>query len=138
MQKKRSVWDILPVILGATLSVGTATLFSACGMKDDGTWMKCHTAQEAVVAAGAVITVLFLAATLMKRHVMRALLYILGAAGCIVVFLIPDTVMPMCVLRTMRCYTVMQPYVRIMAAATAVISAVNVIREVKTCKGEQR
>jgi len=136
MQKKRSVWDILPVILGVMLSVGTATLFSACGMKDDGTWMKCHATQETVVGAGAVITVLFLAAALMKLHVMRALLYILGVAGCIVIFLIPGTFMPMCVLRTMRCYTVMQPYVRIMAVATAVISAVNVIREVKTHKGE--
>ncbi len=136
MQKKKSVWDILPVILGVMLSVGTATLFSACGMKDDGTWMKCHAAQETVVGAGAVITVLFLAAALMKLHVMRALLYILGVAGCIVIFLIPGTFMPMCVLRTMRCYTVMQPYVRIMAVATAVISAVNVIREVKTHKGE--
>ena len=135
MQKKWAFLDFFPVIPGLMISAGTATLFSACGMKDDGTWMKCHSAQEAVVTAGMVIAVLFLAAALMKRHVMRVLLYILGAVGCIAVFLIPGTFMSMCVLRTMRCYTVMQPYVRIMAAAAAIASAINVLREVRT-RGE--
>ncbi len=137
MKKKRSFQDILPAVLGLMLSAGTATLFSACGMKDDGTWMKCHSAQTMVIVAGVLASLWFFAAALIKQHMIRVLLYILGAVGCIFIFLIPGIFMPMCVLRTMRCYTVMQPYVRIMAAAAAIASAVNVLREVRT-RGEQR
>ena len=132
MYKKRSFLDILPIALGLMLSAGTATLFHACDMKDDGTWMKCHTAQEAVIAAGLAAALWFLIAELIRYYVIRVLLYILGVLGCIVIFMLPGTVMPMCVLRTMRCCTVMQPYVIIMASATAIASAVNVIREVKS------
>ena len=132
MYKKISFLNILPVVLGLMLSAGTATLFHACGLKDDGTWMKCHTAQEAVIAAGLIAALWFLTAALIRSYVIRVLLYILGAVGCIAIFLLPGIILPMCMLRTMRCYTVMQPSVRIMAAATAIVSAVNVLREGKT------
>ena len=38
MQNKISFLNILPVALGLILAAGTASLFHACDMKDDGTW----------------------------------------------------------------------------------------------------
>ena len=113
MKNKLSFLNILPVALGLILSAGTATLFRACGMKEDGTWMKCHTVQEAVIIAGLIAALWFLTAALIRHHVVRVLFY------------------PMCMLQTMRCYTIMQPFVRIMAAAAAIASAVIAMNEVK-------
>ena len=131
MKNKLSFLNILPVALGLILSAGTATLFRACGMKEDGTWMKCHTVQEAVIIAGLSAALWFLIAALIRHHVVRVLFYILGIVGCIAIFLLPGTAMPMCMLQTMRCYTIMQPFVRIMAAAAAIASAVIAMNEVK-------
>ena len=134
MKNKISFLNILPVALGLILSAGTATLFRACGMKEDGTWMKCHTVQEAVIIAGLIAALWFLTAALIRHHVVRVLFYILGIVGCIAIFLLPGTAMPMCMLQTMRCYTIMQPFVRIMAAATAIASAVIAANEVKSLR----
>jgi hypothetical protein len=134
MKNKLSFLNILPVALGLILSAGTATLFRACGMKEDGTWMKCHTVQEAVIIAGLSAALWFLIAALIRHHVVRVLFYILGIVGCIAIFLLPGTAMPMCMLQTMRCYTIMQPFVRIMAAAAAIASAVIAANEVKSLR----
>ena len=63
---------------------------------------------------------------------MKTILYGLGIVGSVIVFLIPETIMPMCMMRTMRCYTVMQPFVRIMAvliAASGVINGLQTLRQ---------
>ena len=56
---------------------------------------------------------------------MKTALYGLGIVGSIVVFLLPETILPMCMMRTMRCYTVMQPFVRIMAVMIAVLGGIS-------------
>ena len=93
MQNKISFLNILPVALGLILAAGTASLFHACDMKDDGTWMKCHTVQEAVIIAGLIAALWFLTAALIRHHVVRVLFYILGIVGCIAIFLLPGTAM---------------------------------------------
>ena len=117
-------WKFVPAVLGLVLAIGTATLFRACAMKEDGTWMHCHTAQTAVVIMGCVMCALGLAAALSKTKSLRVAMYGLLIAGACVSFLIPGVIVSMCMMTTMRCYSVMRPFVRIMAALIAVSSAV--------------
>ena len=123
--RKTAIWKWMPALTSALLVLGVLTVFSACGMKDDGTWMKCHGAQTTVAKLGGAMTALFLPAALLRNMALKTILYGLGIVGSVVVFLIPETTMPMCMMRTMRCYTVMQPFVRIMAVMIAVLGGIS-------------
>ncbi len=131
-QCRTFIWKWMSALLSALLVLGVLTAFSACGMKDDGTWMKCHGAQTAVAKLGGAMTVLFLLAAVLRNKALKTTLFGLGIVGSVVVFLIPETILPMCMMRTMRCYTVMQPFVRIMAvliAASGVIAGPQALRQ---------
>ena len=130
-QRRESIRKWIPALLSVLLVFGVLTVFGACGMKDDGTWMKCHGAQTEVAKLSGVMTALFLLAAVFRNRTAKIILYGLGTAGSVVVFLIPETILPMCMMRTMRCYTVMQPFVRIMAVmivASGVIAGTQVLR----------
>lgn len=124
-QRRESIRKWIPALLSVLLVFGVLTVFGACGMKDDGMWMKCHGAQTTVAKLGGVMTALFLLAALLRNRALKTILYGLGIVGSIVLFLIPETIMPMCMMRTMRCYTVMQPFVRIMAVMIAVFGGIS-------------
>ena len=47
-QRRESIRKWMPELLSVLLVFGVLTVFGACGMKDDGTWMKCHGAQKTV------------------------------------------------------------------------------------------
>ena len=131
-QRSTFMWKWIPALLSALLVLGVLTVFSACGMKDDGTWMKCHGAHTTVAKLGGAMIALFLLAAVLRDRALKICLYVLGIVGSVVVFLIPETIMPMCMMRTMRCYTVMQPFVRIMAVMIAVsggISGMQALRQ---------
>ncbi len=131
-QSRASIRKWIPALMSLLLVFGVLTVFSACGMKDDGTWMKCHGAQTAVAKLGGAMTVLFFLAAVLRNRALKTVLYELGIIGSVAVFLLPETILPMCMMRTMRCYTVMQPFVRIMAvliAATCVTSGMQALRQ---------
>ena len=131
-QSRASIRKWIPALMSLLLVFGVLTVFSACGMKDDGTWMKCHGAQTAVAKLGGAMTVLFFLAAVLRNRALKTVLYELGIIGSVAVFLLPETILPMCMMRTMRCYMVMQPFVRIMAvliAATCVTSGMQALRQ---------
>lgn len=121
---KKRFWNYLPALLALLLTLGTATVFSACGAKDDGTWMRCHSAQTTIAWISLALTAALLLAAFITNKGIRAALYFAAAAGSVFVFLMPGTIMPMCALHTMRCFTVMQPFVRIMSVFTGICSIV--------------
>ncbi len=128
---KKTLFSLIPAIISLLFSVGVLTVFSACGMKDDGSWMRCHRVQNAVAICGAVMTLLFFASALIKERTSRAVLNAAAFAGSVLAFLLPGAVMPMCMMTTMRCYTVMQPFTRIMTVITAIFAVCGFIRALK-------
>ncbi len=130
-ERRASIRKWIPALLSALLVLGVLTVFSACGMKDDGTWMKCHGAQTAVAKLGGSMTALFLLAAVLRNKALKTTLFGLGIVGSVVVFLIPETILPMCMMRTMRCYTVMQPFVRIMGVLIAVSGVIGGIQALR-------
>ncbi len=117
--------------LGFLLSIGTHFIFHACEIKEDGTWMHCHDAQNAVVLGGSLLTVLLIAAAVVKNKKIRIVLNGAGLIGAAVIFLLPGTLMPMCMMHTMRCYTVMQPFVRIMCALIVILTLYQTVVSIK-------
>lgn len=137
MSQKRSI-AYIPAVLSFLLSAGTMTVFRACSAKDDGTWMHCHTAQNLAAAGGCLLCILFVVCIFVKAPERRAALYAAGTAGAAVVFMIPGSIVSMCMMNTMRCYVVMQPFVRVMSVLIAAAGAVNIIAALNCRTGNQR
>ena len=125
--KKISIVSVAAMVLALVLAIGVMTVFSACGMKEDGTWMHCHDVQIAIAVCGAVITVTLAAATFLKGKGVKMALYAVAIIGCLVVLALPS-VMPMCMVDTMRCHAVMAPAARIVAALVGVLSIVSLVQ----------
>ena len=119
MSKKDVVIPLVPAALSALLLAGGVTVFSACDPRPDGSWMQCHQCQNSVVASSAGLVVFFGTAAFVKNQGVRLALQALSLIGAIVVFFIPGVICPLCMMKTMRCHTVFQPFVRIMSVLVA-------------------
>ena len=119
MSKKDIIIPLVPAALSAALLAGGVTVFSACEPRPDGTWMHCHQCQNSVAASAAGLVVFFGTAAFVKNKGVRLALQVLCLIGAIVVFFIPGVICPLCMMKTMRCHTVFQPFVRIMSVLVA-------------------
>ena len=59
------------------------------------------------------------ASALVKNKPVRLALLALAVIASVVVFFIPGGICPLCAMKTMRCHTVFQPFVRIMSVLVA-------------------
>ena len=119
MAKKDVIIPLVPAALSALLLAGGVTVFSACEQRADGSWMHCHQCQN-MVAGGAVgLIALYGASSLVKNKPVRLALLALAVIASVVVFFIPGGICPLCAMKTMRCHTVFQPFVRIMSVLVA-------------------
>ncbi len=129
---KITLLKLIPSGLSLLLALGSFTVFAACGVKEDGSWMRCHSAQTTVTLCAVLLSVFLVLPAFIRQKALRIILNGIGIAGSIAVFLIPGKLMPMCMMRTMRCYTLFQPFVRIMAilvVCSCLIQIVQAIRE---------
>lgn len=112
-------------------------MFSACEQRPDGSWMHCHQCQNSVAASAAGLVVFFGTAAFVKNKGVRLALQALSLIGAIVVFFIPGVICPLCMMKTMRCHTVFQPFVRIMSVLVAgggVAALVNTVKRDRAVK----
>ena len=117
--KKDVIIPLVPAALSALLLAGGVTVFSACEPKPDGTWMHCHQCQNMVAGSAVGLIALCGASALVKNKPVRLALLALAVIASVVVFFIPGGICPLCMMKTMRCHTVFQPFVRIMSVLVA-------------------
>lgn len=106
---RKTLLKLIPAGLGLLLSLGSCTVFAACGIKEDGSWMRCHSAQTTVTLCAMLLSVFLVLPTFIRQKTLRIVLNGIGIAGSIAIFLIPGKLMPMCMMRTMRCYRRNEP-----------------------------
>lgn len=119
MAKKDVIIPLVPAALSALLLAGGVTVFSACEPKPDGTWMHCHQCQNMVAGSAVGLIALYGASALVTKKPVRLPLLALAVIASVVVFFIPGGICPLCMMKTMRCHTVFQPFVRIMSVLVA-------------------
>lgn len=119
MAKKDVIIPLVPAALSALLLAGGVTVFSACEPKADGTWMHCHQCQNMVAGSAVGLIALYGASALVTKKPVRLALLALAVIASVVVFFIPGGICPLCMMKTMRCHTVFQPFVRIMSVLVA-------------------
>ena len=123
----------LALICSLLLSIGVMTVFHACAAKEDGTFMHCHDVQLVVMGIGLVLAVIYLILSKLPGAV-RLVLSILTLVASICLFFIPGNLMPMCMMRTMRCFSVMQPFVRIFSVLLSLLAAGNLYGQLRSSK----
>ncbi len=131
MKDKNVLLSLVPALAGLLLTIGVMTVFSACGIKDDGTFMHCHDVQISVALSGGCIALFSALAAFLQNRTARTIFNAAALTASVRAFLLPGILMPMCMMRTMRCYTVMQPFVRIMAVICALFALWGIIRSLK-------
>ena len=119
MAKKDVIIPLVPAALSALLLAGGVTVFSACEQRADGSWMHCHQCQNMVAGSAVGLIALYGASSLVKNKPVRLVLLALAVIASVVVFSIPGGICPLCAMKTMRCHTVFQPFVRIMSVLVA-------------------
>ena len=117
--KKDVIIPLVPATLSALLLAGGVTVFSACEQRADGSWMHCHQCQNMVAGSAVGLIALYGASSLVKNKPARLALLALAVIASVVVFFIPGGICPLCAMKTMRCHTVFQPFVRIMSVLVA-------------------
>ena len=117
--KKDVIVPLVPAALSALLLAGGVTVFSACEQRADGSWMHCHQCQNMVAGSTVGLIALYGASSLVKNKPVRLALLALAVIASVVVFFIPGGICPLCAMKTMRCHTVFQPFVRIMSVLVA-------------------
>ena len=119
MAKKDVIIPLVPAALSALLLAGGVTVFAACEQRADGSWMHCHQCQNMVAGSAVGLIALYGASSLVKNKPTRLALLALAVIASVVVFFIPGGICPLCAMKTMRCHTVFQPFVRIMSVLVA-------------------
>ena len=137
MSKKDLVIPLVPAALSAALLAGGVTVFSACEPRPDGTWMHCHQCQNMVAGSAVGLIALYGASSLVKNKSVRLALLALAVIASVVVFFIPGGICPLCAMKTMRCHTVFQPFVRIMSVLVAGGGVAAVVNTLKKDKASQ-
>ena len=127
----KTLFNLIPVGLTLLLTLGSCTVFAACGVKEDGSWMRCHSAQTMVTICAVALSAFLLLPAFIRQKTLKIVLNGIGIAGSAAIFLIPGKLMPMCMMRTMRCYTLFQPFVRIMAALIACCCIIQIIQAIR-------
>ena len=124
-QKKGiGVCPLLQIVLNAIFFVGIQTIFAPCAPHEDGKWMTCHWAGEALLGIAAVMLVMSLLHLLPLRTGMKEGLVFAMIPVSFLIIVLPGRLIPLCMMETMRCHVIMQPAVTVIAVLNIVLSAV--------------
>ena len=128
MEQKQSsvrVWDLVQLVLSLCFFCGILFVFGPCGPKEDGGWMTCHWAGQAVTGVAAVLAVLALLRLLVKGNGVKAGLSLAVIPTALLALLIPGKLIGLCMMADMRCHMVMTPAVTVFSLLLAALAAVD-------------
>ena len=131
MIEKSRVISLISSAAGLLLAVGSMTVFSACGPKEDGTLMNCHNAQIRVALCGIGLSVLFAIAAFVKNKAIELICDTAALVLSVVTFMTPGVFVPICHLSNMHCQVRLKPFTRGAALFIALLAVWNILRIIK-------
>lgn len=124
---KCRIGGIVMTVLSIVLTVGVETVFPACGPKDDGSWMTCHHAGQAVFGMGIALTVISIISLVAGSGKVGAGASLAAVPLAVVTALMPGVFIGLCMMTSMHCHTVMRPAVIVICVLIACAAAVNAL-----------
>ncbi|MBR1591567.1 MAG: DUF4418 family protein [Ruminococcus sp.] len=130
--KSAFITDLLLFLASAFFCTGTKFVFHACGKKEDGSYMSCHWAEQAVFAVSISIVIISLLVLLVKNRKFKA-----GAAAALIpcalmAAIIPNNMINLCMMNTMRCHSTMRPFVITASAVIIIIAAADIFLNINS------
>ena len=126
MKQKINALDVILFVLSAILLLGVLTVFAPCGAKEDGGWMTCHWAGNAVAGA-AVLTALAVMRIFAKDGKARSWLSAAMIPTALLSALIPGRLIALCMMPSMRCRAVMSPAVTVLSVLLIAAAAIDIV-----------
>ena len=120
------ITDILLLLASGVFLVGMRTFLTPCAQQADGRWMVCHWAGEALTGVAAVLFVISLLHALIPRAQIKMGLSLAMIPAAALAFLLPGTMIDLCMMETMRCHTVMQPAARAISVVLILLACLDV------------
>ena len=118
MEKKKlhiGAGDVLLAVFSILFLIGSLTFLAPCGPKEDGGWMTCHWAGNAVAGAAAVLAVIAVLHLIAPDDRMKAGLSLAAIPAALLALLLPGSIIGLCMMDTMRCRAVMRPGAAVMS-----------------------
>ena len=107
---KKKWCTIAALAVNIVLLVGLVSFLDACGPKEDGSFMMCHHARNVLLLFGTAIAVFHLLGLFLpEKYGFEKGLALASFIVCVCAVLIPQKIIPLCMMNTMRCHTVMRP-----------------------------
>lgn len=128
MIEKGRVISLISSAAGLLLAVGSMTVFSACGPKEDGTLMICHNAQIRVAMCGIGLAVLFAIAAFVKSKAIKLICDTAALVLSVVTFMTPGVFVQICHLSNMHCQVRLKPFARGSALLIALLALWDILR----------
>ena len=134
MKKSRtySACDILLPVLALAFFLGLLFVFGPCGPKEDGGWMSCHWAGQALRGLAAAMLVIALLHLLPGRAKQKMGLDMAMIPLAVLALLLPGRLISLCMMASMRCRSVMAPAVTVFAVLMIVLSILDYFLQRKT------
>ena len=124
MIEKGRVISLISSAAGLLLAVGSMTVFSACGPKEDGTLMICHNAQIRVAMCGMI-------AAFVKSKAIKLICDTAALVLSVVTFMTPGVLVQICHLSNIHCQVRLKPFTRGAALFIALLAVWDILRIIK-------
>ena len=116
------IWDIASIALSALFLVGTLTFMKPCAAHEDGSWMSCHWAGQALMGIAALLTALSVMKCVVRGTGAKRGLALSMIPAALLAALLPGSLIDLCMMDTMRCHQVTQPGATVFGCLIAAIS----------------
>ena len=130
ISKKTGVGDIILCLISVLFLIGILSIFKTCGPMDDGSFMTCHWAGNAIAGLAAVLTAIAVLHLFVSSQVKIGLdLAIIPTA--ILAAILPGNLISLCMMDSMRCQSVTRPATIIFSVLLIVIAIIDLLIQKK-------
>ncbi|MBR1780599.1 MAG: DUF4418 family protein [Oscillospiraceae bacterium] len=128
-QKKKfaiGVTDVILAVVELLFFIGMLTFLRPCAAMEDGSWMTCHWAGQAVTGVAGALLVIALAHLFVDARA-KIGMDIALAVVAVLAICIPGRLIHLCMMDMMRCRSVMTPGVIVLSVLTIAAAAADVL-----------
>ena len=119
--------DILLPLLALAFFLGLLFVFGPCGPKEDGGWMTCHWAGQALRGLAGALLVIALLHLLPGRAELKMGLDLATLPLSVLALLLPGRLIGLCTMASMQCRSIMRPAVTVFAVLLIIVSALDLL-----------
>lgn len=120
------VLNIAVLAISAFVVISILTFAGPC-VHDDGTIGKCFGASRCLIGFGAASAVLALICLLVKNSTVQKACAALCAVAGLAMACAPGTILPLCKMLTMRCWTIMHPFALVCGIIIAALAIAQIV-----------